>query len=80
MLPSQLLTKALANRERVEEMSTTRRFCCDDLLKFNNVNLDVLTETVRAFDESRTRHPRLFCFVQDSISCRYDNHDMLDAS
>lgn len=27
-------------------MSTTRRFRCDDLLKFNNVNLDVLTETV----------------------------------
>ncbi|CAB1119592.1 unnamed protein product [Ectocarpus sp. 8 AP-2014] len=26
-------------------MSTTRRFRCDDLLKFNNVNLDVLTET-----------------------------------
>lgn len=26
-------------------MSTTRRFCCDDLLKFNNINLDVLTET-----------------------------------
>lgn len=31
-------------------MSTTRRFCCDDLLKFNNVNLDVLTETVRIIE------------------------------
>jgi hypothetical protein len=29
-------------------MSTTRRFTCEDLFKFNNVNLDVLTETVRA--------------------------------
>lgn len=28
-------------------MTTTRRFCCADLFKFNNVNLDVLTETVR---------------------------------
>ncbi|CAM9659690.1 unnamed protein product [Ascophyllum nodosum] len=26
-------------------MSTSRKFCCDDLLRFNNVNLDVLTET-----------------------------------
>ncbi|CAM9634701.1 unnamed protein product [Phaeothamnion confervicola] len=26
-------------------MSTTRRFTCDDLFRFNNVNLDVLTET-----------------------------------
>jgi hypothetical protein len=29
-------------------MTTNRRFTCDDLLRFNNVNLDVLTETVRA--------------------------------
>jgi hypothetical protein len=28
-------------------MSTTRKFTCDDLLKFNDINLDVLTETVR---------------------------------
>ncbi|CCI48229.1 hypothetical protein ABG067_002111 [Albugo candida] len=26
-------------------MTSTRKFCCDDLLRFNNVNLDVLTET-----------------------------------
>lgn len=26
-------------------MTTLRQFCMDDLLKFNNVNLDVLTET-----------------------------------
>ena len=28
-------------------MTTNRRFVCDDLLRFNNVNLDVFTETVR---------------------------------
>lgn len=28
-------------------MTSTRKFCCDDLFRFNNVNLDVLTETVR---------------------------------
>ena len=28
-------------------MTTLRRFTCDDLLRFNNVNFDVLTETVR---------------------------------
>lgn len=27
-------------------MTSTRKFCCDDLFRFNNVNLDVLTETV----------------------------------
>lgn len=26
---------------------TLRRFTCDDLLRFNNINMDVLTETVR---------------------------------
>uniref|UniRef100_A0A061RAN0 N-terminal acetyltransferase B complex catalytic subunit n=1 Tax=Tetraselmis sp. GSL018 TaxID=582737 RepID=A0A061RAN0_9CHLO len=26
-------------------MTTIRRFCCDDLLEFNKVNLDVFTET-----------------------------------
>ncbi|KAG7381345.1 N(alpha)-acetyltransferase 20, NatB catalytic subunit [Phytophthora pseudosyringae] len=26
-------------------MTSTRKFCCDDLFRFNNVNLDVLTET-----------------------------------
>jgi hypothetical protein len=28
-------------------MTTIRRFVCDDLLRFNNVNADPLTETVR---------------------------------
>ena len=28
-----------------QTMSTTRRFKCADLFKFNNINLDVLTET-----------------------------------
>ena len=27
-------------------MTTTRRLTCEDLLRFNNVNLDVLTETL----------------------------------
>ncbi|KAI3783078.1 hypothetical protein L2E82_13140 [Cichorium intybus] len=26
-------------------MTTIRRFCCDDLLRFSSVNLDHLTET-----------------------------------
>lgn len=34
-------------REREgEKMTTIRRFCCNDLLRFANVNLDHLTETV----------------------------------
>jgi N-terminal acetyltransferase B complex catalytic subunit len=28
-------------------MTSTRKFKCEDLFRFNNVNLDVLTETVR---------------------------------
>lgn len=31
---------------RCGKMTTIRRFCCDDLLKFANVNIDHLTETV----------------------------------
>lgn len=34
-------------------MTTIRRFCCEDLLKFANVNIDHLTETVRALSVSR---------------------------
>lgn len=30
-------------------MTTIRRFCCNDLLRFANVNLDHLTETVSVF-------------------------------
>ena len=26
-------------------MTTIRQFCCDDLFKFNNINLDPFTET-----------------------------------
>lgn len=33
--------------------TTIRRFTPDDLLSFNNVNLDVLTETARAFFAAR---------------------------
>lgn len=35
-------------------MSTTRPFVCDDLLAFNSVNLDVLTETVRPVGQLAT--------------------------
>ena len=38
---------ALRRRGRRGAMTTIRRFVCDDLLRFNNVNLDPLTETVR---------------------------------
>jgi hypothetical protein len=30
-------------------MTTIRKFTCEDLFKFNNVNLDKLTETVSFF-------------------------------
>ena len=34
-------------RELVGSMTTIRRFSCDDLFTFNNVNMDLLTETAR---------------------------------
>jgi hypothetical protein len=41
-------------------MSTTRQFKCEDLLRFNGVNLDVLTETYNmAFYLQAGRSPRL---------------------
>lgn len=30
------------------KMTTMREFCCDDMFRFNNVNMDKLTETVRS--------------------------------
>jgi hypothetical protein len=33
------------NKIRQGEMTTLRQFSCDDLFRFNNVNLDALTET-----------------------------------
>ena len=62
-------------------MSTTRRFCCDDLLKFNNINLDVLTETaslqyssstalcVRRLQQQQYRHSSL-AIVSVSRQCK----------
>lgn len=38
-------------------MTSTRKFCCDDLFRFNNVNLDVLTETV-SLSALLSRHAR----------------------
>ncbi|CAN0061776.1 unnamed protein product [Laminaria digitata] len=50
-------------------MSTTRRFCCDDLLKFNNVNLDVLTETVSVHVGERRRLLSHLAFSWDRDFC-----------
>ena len=65
-------------------MSTTRRFCCDDLLKFNNVNLDVLTETVRVpvgeergFPKRRVA-PRSFLLSWDRDLCTEKWHVTFD--
>lgn len=51
-------------RARTREMTTIRRFCCNDLLRFASVNLDHLTETVRSFLFSRF----LFIFLNFSAS------------
>ena len=37
----------LESEWRVLKMTTIRKFCCNDLLRFSSVNLDHLTETVR---------------------------------
>ncbi|RLN51364.1 hypothetical protein BBJ28_00023215 [Nothophytophthora sp. Chile5] len=37
-------------------MTSTRKFCCDDLFRFNNVNLDVLTETVSLLAEGQGKN------------------------
>jgi hypothetical protein len=34
-------------------MTTIRRFTCDDLFRFNNINLDSLTETVSCQEEEK---------------------------
>lgn len=47
-------------------MATLRRFNCDDLFTFNNINLDVLTETVRESTRAFARRGR----VDDSFSPR----------
>lgn len=41
-------------------MTTIRRFCCDDLLRFASVNLDHLTETVRHRRVSSPSLPFIF--------------------
>jgi hypothetical protein len=40
-------------------MGSLRRFTCDDLLRFNNINLDVLTETVSEDMSNPWPGPRL---------------------
>lgn len=34
------------------KMTTMREFTCDDMFRFNNVNMDKLTETVRVLSSS----------------------------
>ena len=50
-------------------MTTTRRLTCSDLLRFNNVNLDVLTETYHPpfYLEYLAKWPEYFA-VQESSS------------
>ena len=50
-------------------MTTTRRLTCEDLLRFNNVNLDVLTETYHPpfYLEYLAKWPEYFA-VQESSS------------
>lgn len=38
--------RAFKHRAIAKAMTTLRRFCCNDLLRFTSVNLDHLTETV----------------------------------
>jgi N-terminal acetyltransferase B complex catalytic subunit len=47
-------------------MTTNRRFVCDDLLRFNNVNLDVLTETygLPFYLQYLARWPEYFLFSE----------------
>lgn len=52
-------------------MTTTRRFRADDLFRFNNVNLDVLTETYNnAFYLQYLATWPDYCVVQESPSKR----------
>lgn len=47
-------------------MTTVRRFTCDDLFTFNNVNLDVLTETydMRFYLNYMSKWPELFTVME----------------
>jgi N-terminal acetyltransferase B complex catalytic subunit len=56
-------------------MTTTRRFCCDDLLRFSTTNLDPLTETynVSFYLLYLTRWPSL-CSMQESSSGRVSSY------
>ena len=64
-------------------MTTLRRFTMNDLLKFNNVNLDVLTETysitfymqyMARWPESFTGKCRLLLRRPTSPDPHYDSH------
>ena len=59
--------KKQSERE-VQRMTTIRRFCCEDLLRFSSVNLDHLTETVRLFFCSQFLSEREFFHWFDAFS------------
>ena len=53
-------------------MTTLRQFCLDDLLRFNNINLDVLTETyngkkVLARELERRAHGPASCHLMGLV-------------
>ena len=48
-------------------MTTIRRFCCDDLLRFASVNLDHLTETVSHPQKIHLSLPLLLLFLHDAV-------------
>ncbi len=55
------------------EMTSQRRFCCDDMFAFNGVNLDVLTETVRALRcHARAHPPHSRCISRDAIAAPFE--------
>ncbi len=44
-------------------MTSLRQFCLDDLLRFNAINLDVLTETYNGTCETKEDSKRLFQLI-----------------
>ena len=53
-------------RHTQKKMTTIRRFCCEDLLRFTSVNLDHLTETVR--DNLHLKNTQFHHWELDRIS------------
>lgn len=53
--PRRLSVPAPGPNPTQRPQGSLRRFTCDDLLRFNNINMDVLTETVRRPPQGSTR-------------------------